>query len=409
MASFGHRFAFLTLVAACGGLPAGESETSTGAGTDTDTDTDTDTGDPAGLCAPITIPVLESPGAQKLELIANRKMIPGIADQPTTHGQILGTLFAFDGRLHLGYGDYSANTGPIAMYAWDPQESNFVDLGSLPTEEILWFRPAAGGLYSPAIDPDTHQGIGGVYRLECGADEWTIGTAIDGAVHVYDIAAQGDRIYAGTGSLTGKPALLMASDDFGESWTEVLRRESAADEFSRFYFVGATPELLFVSGKYSFAALRHGNAEFEILADPPSGSLVPIVLGEAMVITSFSGNPGRGKYQSSYRISGQVFVDDTPWPKLAGDEAELIAWGPDSDPERLLVMMAAKDGSTISIQRTDDLREGAMAWQELAAFAPLDPQTGDTFVSMALLNNDLYLGTHLGSLYALRELEKPAT
>ncbi len=409
MASLVHRVASLTLMAACGGLPAGESETSTDTSTATDTDTDTDTGDSAGLCDPIAIPVLESPGAQTMELVAARTMIPGIGDQPTAHGQILGTLFAFDGRLHLGYGDYSANTGPIAMYAWDPTESSFVDLGSLPTEEILWFRPAAGGLYSPAIDPDTHQGIGGVYRLECGADEWTIGTAIDGAVHVYDIAAQGDRIYAGTGSLTGKPALLMASNDYGESWTEVLRRESAADEFSRFYFVGATPERLFVSGKYSYAALRRGNAEFEVLADPPAGSLIPIVLGEAMVITAFSGNPGRGSYQSSYRISGSVFVDDTPWPKLAGENAKLLAWGPDADPERLLVMMAASDGSIISIQRTDDLSEGAMAWQELATFAPLDPQTGDAFVSMALLNNDLYLGTRQGSLYALRELEEPAT
>ncbi len=351
----------------------------------------------------------EGPGAQKMELVASREMIPGIADQNTPHGHILGTLFAFDGRLHLGYGDYSANTGPIAMYAWDPLESSFVDLGSLPTEEILWFRPGPGGLYSPAIDPDTHQGIGGIYRLECGADKWTVGTAIDGAVHVYDVAAQGNRIYAGTGSLTGKPALLMASDDFGKSWTEVLRRESAADEFSRFYFVGATPELLFVSGKHDFAALRHGGNEFEILADPPAGLLVPIVLGEAMVIAAFSLNPGRGSYGSSYRISGSVFVDDTPWPKLAGENAKLVAWGPDADPERLLVMMAASDGSIISIQRTDDLSEGAMAWQELATFAPLDPQGSDAFVSMALLHNDLYLGTRKGSLYALRELEQPAT
>ena len=396
----GHLF---LLTPACGG-----DDSSDAADSSSDTGGDEASAEPdPSLCSTITVPVLEGPGAQVLELVAAREAIPGLAEQPSTHGQILGTLFAFDGRVHLGYGDYSDNTGPIAMSAWDPLEAAFVDYGILPTEELLWFRPGVGTLYSPAADPDGHQESGGIYRLDCGSEAWHVGTPIPGAVHVYDVARQGDTIYVGTGSLTGAPALLMASQDHGESWTEVLRRESAADRFSRFYFVGATPEQLFVSGQDSpapgtaFAWLRQGAGEFTPLLDPPAGLLVPIVLGDAMVIAAFSGNPGRGSYSSSYRIEGTSFVADAPWPQLAGSDAELVVWSPDAEPERLLVLMRGADGRS-SVQRTGDLA----TFQELVSLDPLE--AGDEFVSMALLRNDLHLGTRLGSLYRLRELDLPA-
>ena len=387
------------------GTSGGDSAAETEAA-ETEAASETDTGDMPIECAPITVPVVDAPGERRFELVATRSMIPGLAEQPTSRGQILGSLFAFDGRLHLGYGDYSDNTGPIAMHAWDPSEGTFVDLGVLPTEEVLWFRAAAGKLYTPAIDPDTHLGIGGIYRLDCGAEGWKVGTPIDGAVHVYDVAIQGDTIYAGTGSVTGAPALLMASTDFGESWTEVHRRESAADEFSRFYFVGATPTRMFVSGSHDFASLRDdaGDGEFHVLSDPPPGSLVPVVLGEAMVIAAFTGNPGRSNHLASYRVEGPDFIVDSPWPALADESAKLITWTADADPERLLVLMGTADGSA-SLHRTDDLSKGATAWEELTT---IDPLEGDDIVSMALLNNDLYLGTRGGSLYALREIQEPA-
>ncbi len=65
--------------------------------------------------------------------------------------------------------------------------------------------------------------------------------------------------------------------------------------------------------------------------------------------------------------------------------------------------MRGADGSA-SVQRTDDLSVGAGAWDELAALAP---RPTDEYMSMALLRNDLYLGTRLGALYALRELDRP--
>ena len=118
---------------------AGEDADAT-TGSETTGDTGLPEPDPT-LCRPISTPVADGPGSQQLELVASRPQIPGIAEQPTERGQVLGVLAAFDGRLHLGYGDYSDNTGPIAMFAWDPMPASgpasFVDLGVLPTEVIV--------------------------------------------------------------------------------------------------------------------------------------------------------------------------------------------------------------------------------------------------------------------------------
>ncbi|PRQ09076.1 hypothetical protein [Enhygromyxa salina] len=390
-------FALLLVASGCG-APAGE------------------TGEDEGelkACEPIATPVIGGAGAQQLERVASRDQIPGLADQPTARGQVLGVLVAFDGRLHLGYGDYSDNTGPIAMHAWDPRVGDFVDLGVAPTEEVQRLFAAHGALYSPATDPDGHQESGGVYRLDCGATAWSVQTPIPGGVHVYDVAAQGDTLYACTGSLNGQPALLMASEDRGASWAEVLRRESAADRFSRFYYLGATPELLFVSGRdlpdpgQAFAWIRRGEAAFEQLDEPPSGSLVPITLGDELVIGAFAGTPGRSEYDASYRVVGQGLVEDQPWPVHADGVTEVITWArQESDGDRgeaLLVLMERADGS-VSVHRSEDLGAGAQGWEQVASMAV----EGETFVSMALLFNDLYLGTRSGSLYVLREFEAPA-
>ena len=234
-------------------------------------------------------------------------------------------------------------------------------------------------------------------------------------MHVYDVARQGGLIYAGTGSLDGQPARLMSSPDHGESWTEVLRHESPAGRFSRFYFVGATEDRLLVSGRehpdpdLALAWVREAGGGFVPIADPPTGLLVPIVLGDAMVVVAFSSNPGRGSALGSYRIEGDALVEAEPWPTVGGEAAQLVAWAPQgADPahaERLLVLMRAVDGSH-HVLRTDDLELGAAGFVELAVLEPL--ADGDEPVSMALLLGDLYLGTRRGALDVLRELEAPA-
>lgn len=395
----------LALVLACGEQPADEGgETGMETGSE---ESETGTGE-APACEPVEVPVLDGPGAQLLELVATRDQIPGLADQPTTHGQALASLQAFDGRLHMGYGDYDENTGPIAMYAWDQALGSFLEFGVLPGEEVRDFIVAHGVVYGPALDHDGHQADGGVYRLDCGAQAWKDETPIEGAVHVYGLSYQGDTLYAGTGSVTGQPARVMASDDLGASWTEVLRRESPADAFSRFYTTAANSQLLYVGGRELpaggpyFAWVRQADGEFEPVANPPTGALRGVTLADDLVLVERTGAPGFGSYLNSYRVEGTQVVPTDPWPDAAG---ELLNWvmlpATEDLPERMLILMVEDDGS-VGVYRSESLL--AEGWELLAS---LDAPEGDSYASLALLNNDLYLGTRAGSLWALRELEMP--
>lgn len=67
---------------------------------------------------------------------------PQAAAQPTATGRALRTLCPWRGRLYIGYGDYQANTGPIAVTAWDPARNAFVTVHTSDTEAI----PFAGRL-----------------------------------------------------------------------------------------------------------------------------------------------------------------------------------------------------------------------------------------------------------------------
>ena len=369
-----------------------------------------------GECAPVTVPVEDGAGAQELGRVATRDQIPGLADQPTAHGQVLSDLAAFDGRLHLGYGDYDQNTGPITAPVWDPVALEFLIYGVLPTEEARGMFLANGALFMPAIDPDGHQEDGGIYRLDCALARWAIETPIAGAVHVYDLSVQGDTIYAGTGSLGDAPALVMATADGGRSWTEVLRHESPPGGFSRFLYSGATPDLLFVAGREFgtgdayFAFARRGAGDFEPLAAPPTGALAAVVLGDALRIVEFSSAPGFGSYRETYRVGADALEVDPPWPELDAG-SELVAWthqGAEAHGrERLLALMADASGG-LSVHASEDLDAGPEGFVELARLeaGALD---GELVASMALLGNDLYFGTRAGSLWTLRELELPAS
>src|SRR4051812_25423164 len=78
---------------------------------------------------------------------------PEVAAQTTSYGNLIATLKPFNGRLYAGYGDYNANTGPIAVRAYDPALGGFTDpMLSSATEAIYIYRNLNNKLYAPNID-----------------------------------------------------------------------------------------------------------------------------------------------------------------------------------------------------------------------------------------------------------------
>lgn len=190
-----------------------------------------------------------APGRVKFTKIA---VHPQAALQPTSTGKGIATLQVWNGRLYAGYGDWEANTGPIAINAFDG--TNFAS--SLPpaqlppcaqgvttpeactsdTEATYIFRELLGKLYVPSIDP---RGNNSDYAVATsggpGIATWL--NPPGRATHVFDMA-----------TLTGSDLWMVGSDgtraaawrslDDGGTWTQMLLEPPSPDDgsnFSRFY------------------------------------------------------------------------------------------------------------------------------------------------------------------------------
>jgi len=386
--------------------------------------------------------------------------IPGLSKQPTKDGRILRDLAAFDGRLHIGYGDYSKNSGPIAMFALDSATERWEDLGTIHTDQVQVFRQSTNALYTPEIDSHgkDRKDQNGVYRLACGgggggrssssssssSSRWTMmGSPIHDTAHNFDLAFLGSKILVTTGSRTNRPALLMASDDNGETWNEMFRFESPPNAYSRIMYVVANDKMIFLSGrthktKQGFAFVQYRNETILLSSSSSSSSssspsafqpisnlhitkrtdserppfLLPILHQDELVVVSRSEEAPDGKYITSFRLLGTEFVEDPfAWPTFeVGAPTTFVCSTPDSDPNRLLVLVQEKKKrGRAGVFRADSLQRGSVWELALVLEAlPEDDDGGDSFVSMALLNNHLYLGTKRGNLHVVRELYKPA-
>ncbi|MFT7623334.1 MAG: hypothetical protein ACI9WU_002517, partial [Myxococcota bacterium] len=238
-----------------------------------------------------------------LVLLSTADDLPGLSGQATTRGVRIGTLKAFEGRLYVGYGDYSNNTGPIAVLSYDPIDREFAASEPVTSEEVLQFHAHAGDLFTPDIDPTGHQAEGSAFKL--GSDgQWSALTPIDGAVHTYTLVTFEDRLWASTASITNGVARLASTSDASTSdlveWQDEHVTTSPEGTFTRYTHLGVAGGALFASGFIKGApnqpfAYRYDGAEWATVGDlPTSGSMVPINVGGAFVIANFNGDVGKG-------------------------------------------------------------------------------------------------------------------
>ncbi len=90
--------------------------------------------------------------ADQFELVGTH---PQASQQPTVRGRTLNFLKHWNGAIYAGYGDYGANTGPIAITPFALSTGQFAaqPAFSANTEELQVFRALNGNLYAPSIDP----------------------------------------------------------------------------------------------------------------------------------------------------------------------------------------------------------------------------------------------------------------
>jgi hypothetical protein len=337
-------------------------------------------------CAPIHVPVDPAlrPGRRTIQLLFQTSTIPDVNTQPG-RGYSLQGLTAFDGQLHLGYGDSVENSGPLSMHSYHPWTGTWTYRGMLGTEELRVFRIWYNAqnqpqrLYTPEIDAhgDDRRTQAVVYQLECGwAAQWTTsGTPIDGSAHVYDLhlgtptrnsspssSSGGNHtpttptLWASTGSRTNKSARLVESVDNGQTWYDVYRVPVVQNAYSRIYFIGRTSYMDFVWGRVNvhkseqdgaFALVRYHTPKDDKLDNNNNTSTMtttqfrrirnlPITIPEGqppfmpqlrpIVHQDYMvlvAHPYRfGPHVGTYQVEGYNLVPIQPWPTMEEDDGK---------------------------------------------------------------------------------------
>lgn len=160
---------------------------------------------------------------------------PQAIAQPTSRGKTITTLKPWNGQLYSGYGDYGANTGPIAVTPFDGARfAPTPELAAADTEAIYLYREVGGKLYAPSIDP--RAGSDFAMATAGSPASWVNPTPI-GTTHAFDTVTLtgGDLWLVGS---SGNDAVAWRSLDGGTTWTEQLRVPAAnttSGNFARFY------------------------------------------------------------------------------------------------------------------------------------------------------------------------------
>jgi len=153
----------------------------------------------------------------------------GIVNRETQGaGRRINDLRVFDGKLFVGTGDYSVNTGPMAILSLDPKTGEVTREGKVDDEAIAVFCVVDGRLVIPGPDACESWELGNVYVR--GDDGWTKHRTVPHGIHVFGVVSWRGRWWTATGSWveTGEKesiacGAVLSSGDGAATWrTEAL-------------------------------------------------------------------------------------------------------------------------------------------------------------------------------------------
>lgn len=300
---------------------------------------------------------------------------PEAALQSTATGKTLARLQAFNGKIYAGYGDYTANTGPIALDPYNPSTGSFTGkLYSSPTEAILNFRTINNKLYAPDIDPIAGESSGG-YAI---GEPWSHKAPV-AAIHMFDVGTlTGSDLWMVGAS--GSNATAWRSTDGGVTWS-VAQTDAPikAGDYARYYWLASLNGKLYLqarmlnSGEVKPAKIFDGTSWTTGTSQTMAfgDSRTPVVFQNKIVLPTAglstytgSGDPAQVtsfRVASGYQITKDFYVD--------GSYLYVLCYNQE-------------------ILRSSDLNN----WEDLGK-AP----TGS--VSIAVLNNQIYTGAGDAQLY----------
>ncbi len=103
----------------------------------------------------------------------------------------------FEGKVYVGAGDYSSNSGPIVIWAYDISSKKWVSTGSVRDEAVTSFKIIGGKLTVPGTDPMGTWMFGNLYQLD--GEKWKTYSKIPNGIHNYDVVEYDGKIFVGIG------------------------------------------------------------------------------------------------------------------------------------------------------------------------------------------------------------------
>ena len=129
----------------------------------------------------------------------------------------------FNDKVYIGAGDYNKNMGPVPIYAYNTKTNEFELSGTVNDEEVSRFVVIDGKLTAPGIDPywEKYGWEYGNYYSLTDSGTWELVRTIPLGIHCYDMVECDGRIFAATGTYSGKYPVSVSSDG-GKSYKDVL-------------------------------------------------------------------------------------------------------------------------------------------------------------------------------------------
>ncbi len=151
-------------------------------------------------------------------------------------------LHVFDGRLYLAHGDYWNNRGPIDLWTYSGDGTNFVN-EYVVSEEMVWdFFEYDGKLFIPGYDARSVLTPTSVHIHDPQRTPdpgWVSHATLSAGMHCHDVALFQGRLYASI-TLTNQTGRTMVSTNMGLSWSTLFSRYTRMVVFDEFIWFEGT-------------------------------------------------------------------------------------------------------------------------------------------------------------------------
>jgi len=352
------------------------------------------------LAATMSLSLLSAAPTQEPTLVGRH---PHAYAQPSMTGMTIATLQPFNGRIYIGYGDYSSDSGPIEVVAIDPETDTLSESQlSFASEAIFVFRQIGDRLYATDIDPRrTREGGYAMGVAGEDGDEWSDHKVVR-STHIFDIASfDGTDLWL-FGSL-GSTATAWHSVDGGDTWTVALSVPTLSGEgFSRMY------SAFTLGGKLYTQVVDYPDSDqpTSLVYDGEGWNPAPRFLPETVIyIEAFPWKP--------VQVGDKVlYMDDHTGVtqfmarlyRFDGEKAEYAFGAQEYETGSLrdyFFDFTVSDGTAYALNRMQEVWSSTdlVEWTHEAT---LKLDATEIATSIAVVGDDLYFGTHRSSIYKLK-------